>query len=262
MKLVSLIIALVILPIGVLIAQLEQTSSFDITANRIYLDKLGNFYFQTDNQFLKTDKFFNKMSEYDSRTFGQISNADVSDPMRVLLYYSEFNSLIFLDNTLSILRAPINLDDLNLFNVDAICNSSMGSFRVYSSQTSSVITYDKDLKQTQIGANLFPIVEKSRAIQMKESNNYVFVLFDSGKVVALDKFGNYLNLFAKDNTQLIGVFNDDLFLITDKSMVRINPKTGDEFVMEINNLEIIDFVIDNKLVHLLTENSLITFKIL
>jgi hypothetical protein len=32
--------------------------------------------------------------------------------------------------------------------------------------------------------------------------------------------------------------------------------------MEINNLEIIDFVIDNKLVHLLTENSLITFKIL
>jgi hypothetical protein len=243
-------------------AQYEKISEFPVNASSFAVDNLGNFYFVTGNSLTKTDSEFNIISVYDNKSNGDISDIDISNPFRIQLFYRDFNTLIFIDNTLAELRAPIMLDDLQIYSADAVCSSAQGSFRIYDNQNSAVVSFDKDLKIIQTGVNLYSVSDSKKLLKLRETNNYVFVLFESGRMIILDKFGNFYKDPNWQNVESFDYINDELFVLSQNVIYKVDSEWQLAENMKLSDLKILQFEITPSFLFILTEKSLITFKIL
>jgi hypothetical protein len=236
-------------------SQLKETGRKEVNAEKFYIDRLENYYFQKNNAITRTDKNFREIASYDYKGFGNISFVDVSNPFKTLIFYKDLNRLVYLDNYMAELRAPILLDDLQLYNVDAACNSSQGGFWVYDSQNTQAVLVNSDLTKVQQGVNLYSLVESSSAKSILESNNFLFLLFESGQVIILDKFGSFYKNINYLNVRYFDVFNDIAYFVNDSELTIYNIQTGEVGSYALPDIKIDGFrVFTGNLVFLSGEN--------
>jgi hypothetical protein len=86
------------------------------------VDNTGNIYLlNRDNQLKKLDANGDSLGVYNAVSrFGDISFIDVTNPLKVLLYYKDFATIVEVDRFLNILNT-VDLRSLNIFQVKAIC---------------------------------------------------------------------------------------------------------------------------------------------
>ena len=247
---------------NLLLCQLIEIKKYDnIDADDFFVDKLENLYFRKNNSILKTNNNFEKIALYDQKSFGSISYIDVSNPFTTLILFGDFNRLVFLDNHFSELRAPIILDDINLYNIDVACSSSQGGFWVYDSQNSQAILINKDLLKVQQGVNLYSIVENSKVRSIIESNNFIFLQFYTGHIIILDKFGNYYKIINTKDIRFFDVLNDNVYIITNTMLEIIDIQTFISKQVELPDIKIDGFRMSGNSIYILSGKTLRKFKI-
>lgn len=96
-----------------------KTIKGDITSFTV--DNLDNIYIlNSSDQLKKLDADGDSIGVYnDVRKFGKVSYIDVSNPLRVMLYYKDFSTVVVLDRLLNI-RNSIDLRQQNIFQVQAL----------------------------------------------------------------------------------------------------------------------------------------------
>src|SRR5438552_190098 len=65
-------------------------------------DNLGNFYTVREDELIKYLPNGKMFARYSNLKLGSISAIDVTNPLKILLYYRDFQQIIFLDNQLSV----------------------------------------------------------------------------------------------------------------------------------------------------------------
>src|ERR1700709_2779720 len=85
------------------------------------VDNLGNIYLlNKDNQLKKLDANGDSLAVFnDVRRFGKIATIDVTNPLKILVFYREFTTIIVLDRFLNIVNT-IDLRSLNILQAKAI----------------------------------------------------------------------------------------------------------------------------------------------
>lgn len=85
------------------------------------VDNLGNIYIlRKDNQLRKLSPQGDSLAVFnDVRRYGQIASIDVTNPLKILVFYREFTTIIELDRFLNIVNT-IDLRKLNILQVKAI----------------------------------------------------------------------------------------------------------------------------------------------
>jgi hypothetical protein len=88
------------------------------------LDNLGNIFLVTSsNQVKKLNDKGDSVGVYnDIRRFGKISSIDATNPLKVLVYFKDFATIIVLDRFLNT-RNTIDLRQQNIFQVRAVTSS-------------------------------------------------------------------------------------------------------------------------------------------
>jgi hypothetical protein len=88
------------------------------------MDNLGNiFLINNNNQIKKINPEFDSIGVFnDTKRFGKIFSIDVSNPLKLLVYYKDFNTIITLDRFLNI-RNSIDLRKQNIFQAKVIATS-------------------------------------------------------------------------------------------------------------------------------------------
>ena len=88
------------------------------------IDNLGNIYLITSsNQIKKLNQNFDSIGVFnDVKRFGTIYSIDVSNPLKILVYYKDFATILMLDRFLNI-RNTIDLRQQNILQVKAIAQS-------------------------------------------------------------------------------------------------------------------------------------------
>lgn len=77
--------------------------SFDAQVQVLSSDKLKQIYFVSPRQVLyKCNEQGKVLFEFSNRYLGNLSKIDASDPFDILLYYPDYQTLIFLDRTLNV----------------------------------------------------------------------------------------------------------------------------------------------------------------
>ena len=102
--------------------QLKNTIKGDFA--NLSVDNLGNIFLITSaNQIKKLNNNLDSIAIFnESKLYGDIYSLDVSNPLKVLVYYKDYNTILSLDRQLS-KRNTLDLRLQNIFQVRAIAQS-------------------------------------------------------------------------------------------------------------------------------------------
>ena len=150
----------------------------------IGFDGLGNNYYIKDNVFSKQDKV--QLWEYKNVALGKITSVDYINPLKIVVFYEDFNTIITLDNQLN------EIQKLNLFEIDntifasKIGMASQNQFWIYNSLTQQIMLFDYLKNTSKTIGN--PIREAIKHTQ-SDFNNFYWI----------DEINNWysINIFGK-----------------------------------------------------------------
>jgi hypothetical protein len=102
-------------------------------------DVLGNLYtISTENQLKKTGPAGDSVGVFnDVRRYGRLTSIDVSNPLKVILFYRDFRTVVVLDRLLNAVNT-IDLRQQNIFQVKAVCTSYDNNIWVFDEQESKL----------------------------------------------------------------------------------------------------------------------------
>jgi hypothetical protein len=159
------------------------------------VDVLNNLYLITPtNQLKKLRANGDSLAVFnDVKKFGNPSLVDVTNPLKVLLYYKNFSSVVILDRMLS-QRNTINFRQQNIFSVRAIATSYDNNIWLFDEQDFKLKKIDENGKTLQESTDwrlLMNDVPLPNTII--DANNFVY-LYDKNKgFYIFDYYGTYKN---------------------------------------------------------------------
>ena len=176
------------------------------------VDVLGNIYLITEKNLLKKIKpngdslaVFN-----DVKKFGNPTLLDVSNPLKVLLYYKNFSTVVILDRFLAV-RNTINFRTQNIFKIKTLANSYDNNIWIFDEQNvnlkkindeGNIISETLDLRQ------LFDTVPSPT--QIIDRNNFVYLYDEDRGFFIFDYYGSFKNNLLFLNWQHIAVYGNKL----------------------------------------------------
>lgn len=159
------------------------------------VDNLDNIYIlNSKNQLKKLDANGDSVAAFnDVRKFGKATLVDVSNPLKVLLYYKDFATIVVLDRFLNI-RNTIDLRKQNIFQVKAIGQSYDNKIWLYDELENKLKKIDEDGKLIQETPDFRLLLGQTIApLRIFDENKYVY-LYDTDKgVYVFDYYGTLKN---------------------------------------------------------------------
>jgi hypothetical protein len=212
MKYLHIILSLLILSVIPLYAQTEFKFIGKIITDcdNLCVDPLGNFYIISGQNIRKYNINHEKIGDYSNAYLGNISFTDVSDPLRILVYYQDFNQVLWLDNFLQELRSPVRLDDIGIDQAVLLCSSNLGGFWVFDQLNNQLKYFDKNLKKIHESISLYTLTGDIKPVFIVEKNRMVFLYFPGTGIITFDLFATY--------SRTLPVFPDKSFQVTDESI--------------------------------------------
>ena len=127
---------------------LQPVNAIKGNFSNFFVDNLGNIFLLTSsNQIKKLNNNLDSVAIFnESKLYGDIYSIDVSNPLKVLVYYRDFNTILMLDRQLTTLNT-IDLRQQNLFQVKAIAQSYDNNIWLFDE-------VDNKLKKIDASANL------------------------------------------------------------------------------------------------------------
>ena len=156
------------------------------------VDHLGNIYLVQDSELLMFDSKGNKLHTYSNSLLGTISSVDISDPLRILVFYRDFNQILFLDRKLAEIGGEIDLYDVSENDTDLVCSSQSGGFWMYNSSDNQTIHISANGEKINQSILLNSFFGESIPTQMIEYGNDLFLLFAEKGILKLDRNGQFL----------------------------------------------------------------------
>jgi len=181
----------------VLVAFMIQTSTplFEIPGefDQIYTDNLGNLYLIDEFNLYKYNSAGNLHFTYSDNFLGKIGSISIGDGLKVLVYYSENAQMVVLDNTLSKISEPVNLNFNNLGTATLATTSVQNSFWFYDPLQGALIRTTNTINIIFNSGNLDQFLNYHiNPNYMVEFSNHLYLNDPAIGVLVFDIFGTYL----------------------------------------------------------------------
>lgn len=216
-----------------LVSVAQADSSFRFTKDikgdivAFTVDNLDNIYLlNSTNQVKKLNSNGDSVAVFnDVKKFGQASLIDVSNPLKILLYYRDFATIVVLDRLLNV-RNTIDLRKQNILQVRAIGQSYDNKIWVYDEVENKLKKIAEDgtlLQETPDFRQLFG--EALTPQKIFDQDQYVY-LYDSTKAVfVFDYYGALKNKILISGWQNFKVAGRYIFGSDTARLYRYDIKT-------------------------------------
>jgi hypothetical protein len=177
------------------------------------VDNLDNIYLlNSRNQVKKINAGGDSVGIYnDIKKFGQASLIDVSNPLKILLYYRDFATVVMLDRFLNVVNS-IDLRKQNIFQAKAIGQSYDNKIWVYDELENKLKKVGEDGKLLQETPDFRLLLGAAPSpIKIFDENRYVYVYDSIYGVYVFDYFGALKNNIMIDHWQNFKVAGKYIF---------------------------------------------------
>lgn len=199
MKKLSAILVIICFLSVATIAQTDTTFKLirvlkgDIAAFTV--DNLDNVYILDNrNQLKKYNSNGDSVAVFnDVKKYGQVTYMDVSNPLKVLLYYQNFSTVVMLDRVLNI-RNIVDLRKQNIFRAKAIGQSYDNKIWVYDELENKLKKIDEDGKLLQETPDFRLLLGQALSpLKIFDENKYVYLYDSLYGVYVFDYYGALKN---------------------------------------------------------------------
>lgn len=226
--------------------------------NKTYIgfDGLGNNYYIKENIFSKQNQ--DQIWEYKNVALGKITSVDYINPLKIVVFYEDFNTIITLDNQLN------EIQKLNLFDIDntifasKIGLASQNQFWIYNALSQQIMLFDY-LKNTSKSIGN-PIQENIKYTQT-DFNNFYWV-DEINNWYAIDIFGKVTllaNIPPFEKIQIID--NEKLLFSRDNILYCLNNKTKTVYEIEIVEKSFQNYYYKDQILAIFTNQQIKNYKI-
>ncbi|MDX2002929.1 MAG: hypothetical protein SFW35_10885 [Chitinophagales bacterium] len=200
----------------------------NVQGTKVFSDKFGCAYVATSkNALTKLCADSSRPKNYAMMRFGKITYADVSNPLKILVFYKDFATIVILDNTLSE-QGLIDLRKTNILQPGAICLSLDNNIWVYDEleyRLKKLNTDNQVYRQSEDFTILFP--EGARPNFMLETENQLFVNDPEHGIRVFDVFGAYSKTIPIKGLERFQIVRNQLFYFQNGQLFSYHLKTFD-----------------------------------
>lgn len=206
--------------------QMQDTLSFtlerSIPGDFTYMstDILGNLYLiSSGNRLMKRNANGDSVAVFNEvRKYGNPSDIDVSNPMKVIVYYRNFSTAVILDRFLSV-RNTIDLRRVQIFNARTVANSYDNNLWVFDEQEFKLKKIDDEGRLMQESADLRLVLDSVPAVtQILDQDNQVY-LYDRDKgFFIFDYYGGWKNRLPLLQWEHIAISGKTLYGFSGRKM--------------------------------------------
>jgi hypothetical protein len=222
-------------------------------------DNLGNLYLLTkENQLKKLNVKGDSMGVFnDVRRYGKLYSINAANPLRTLLYYKDFRTVVVLDRLMN----PVNVIDLrkqNMFQVRAIAPAYDNNVWIFDEQESKLKKVDEEGKVVLETPDLRLVLQEAPApTRLFDQNGFVYAYDPERGMFIFDYYGamkNKLTLLHWDDVQVIGT---DIIGRKDGKVLQYVPGTLDikETVIPVRFQQYKDIFITPQGIYVLEETG-------
>ena len=180
----------------------QQSSKYKLLEvpknNQIEIDQYGYFYIIDQDNLIKYDSEGHTLYHYSNKLLGNIDQIDISNPLRLLLFYKDQGLIIVLDNTLSQQKEPISLNELGLYQTSCIANSNFDNgIWLYDIDVNEIIKINHLSEVNYRSGNLSVLIPNMEfpILNLKEKNRKLYVV-TRNKIFVKDQFGSLLSVIT------------------------------------------------------------------
>lgn len=205
--------------------RLERVISGDIIDFTV--DNLDNVYvLNSRNQIKKYNSNGDSVAAYnDVKKFGQATLIDVSNPLKILLYYRDFATVVMLDRFLNAVNS-IDLRKQNILQAKAIGQSYDNKIWVYDEIESKLKKIDEEGKLLLETPDFRMLLTAAPTpLKIFDENKYVYVYDSVYGVYVFDYYGALKNNIMIDHWQNFKVAGKFIFGSRANSLFRYDIKT-------------------------------------
>ncbi|WP_300567881.1 hypothetical protein [Flavobacterium sp.] len=191
-------------------------------------DSFGCQYFIKNNVFFKIKN--KEFLQYKNLSLGKITRADIQNPLRIILYYENFNTVISLDNQLSevqkinfsekpegLIPTAIGISSQNNLWVFNSLNQQLGLYNFVTNNYQTIgLPFEKNIKNYTSDFNYFYWIDESNQFYhsdifgkkklLGKIPDYDLVFIADEKIILFQK-GEMLYLFDVEKSKTIPINN-------------------------------------------------------
>lgn len=215
----------------------------------VSIDNFGTIYMIDANTFYKIVK--DKKTTYSNVQLGNITTANVFNPLKINLFYKNFNTAIILDNRL----AEIHKIDFNTIqpykNVSHISTGYDNTIWIFNTDLQQLELFDYKTNRTRVTA--LPV--QSSVLAMASNYNDCWLLTEK-YLYQYNYFGSLIKKLENDGFTELAEFNGNLIIKQAEKLLFL-PKDSDEAMpIPINELLIKQFSVTNETLYIYDSEKL------
>jgi len=201
----------------------ELIKTIDMPAEDFSVDIMGQVYWTEGSTLYRYNPQSDKKLEYTNTFLGDIHSWDASNPLKILAFHKEFNTLVFLDKNLSTVGSPIRIDNMGVMQAGAACNSYQSGFWLANLGESRLQLYESNLKLMLESATINALGPAGKEkIKLREHNRNLYCLIPGCCLLQIDRYGNLARRHPLKNVDNIQILNQNIYYFYNGNLYRMD----------------------------------------
>ena len=224
---------------------------YSITAETfIGVDDFENSYYINHNTlYQKTAKF---TYSYTNSQLGEITSVDITNPLKILVFYRDFNTVLMLDNKLNELTKPINFTTESFSKNVAFTNiSSNNNLWLFSFDDNILQLWNHQTRKIQFASQpLTFFIDDFKPVKQLSTYKSCWLVGERN-ILKFNEYGTFIETYAINNSELTPFKDGHIFLedhklyyqdiSSERHQININPEVFiKSFYVNTNHIYIFD----------------------
>jgi hypothetical protein len=191
----------------------------------IGVDTFENYYYIIGNTFYK--KTPHKTYSYNNTSLSAITTVDISNPLKIVVFYQEFNTVVILDNRLNELTDTINFSIESFAkNVASVSLSSTNNLWLYSLDDNILTLWNYETKKTVLNTQPLSFYSEDFESTFQTSTYEHCWLASTNTVLKFNEYGSFVSSYEDKNIKKLVSNRNGYFYIANNNMFYIDKNNS------------------------------------
>ncbi|MFD2725222.1 hypothetical protein [Hyunsoonleella rubra] len=225
-------------------------------ADRIVgIDNFGTIFYTKINTIYKKNR--DTTISYNNLQLGKLTTANSFNPLKINLFYQDFNTVIILDNRLAEIF-KVDFNTLRSYrNISHVSTGYDNTIWIFNQDTQLLEVFDYKTGITK-AQTLKPI--DSPILDLKSNYNYAYLLTEEALWV-YNYFGSLVKKIKNDGYTEIAENNEVVYLKKENTLSYLAKDAKESIPLETDNILIPQFFVTNETLYIYNFESLQEFQI-
>lgn len=236
--------------------ELVLKDSIQLKAKKLFGTNGFDTFYYTTKDFTFHKKIKDTVLTYTNFQLGEITSVNAFNPLKINLFYENFNTVVVLDNRFAeIFKIDFNTNT-TYKNISHVSTGYDNSIWIFNVDTQQLELYDYKSNKTKLKSTTI----QSEILDLKSDYNYAYLLSQDFLYV-YNYFGSLVGKYKNDSYTKMAFCKAFLILQKENTLHLLNKNTSEISSLRHSKMLINQFLVTNESLYLYRDNYLLKYQL-